>query len=95
MTMTLLIVDDDDMLRTALKRKFSGQFHTLSASCVPEALRLLALEQVDIVLTDFQMPDINGMELVRYVRENLKKTEIIMMTGYSSVESAVETMKFG
>ncbi len=50
---------------------------------------------VDLVITDLKMPRESGMTLVRHVRENLKDTEIVMMTGFASVGGAVEAVKAG
>jgi DNA-binding NtrC family response regulator len=50
---------------------------------------------VDLVITDYKMPRSSGMDLIRYVRENLRNTEVMMITGYATVEGAVEAIKTG
>ena len=49
----------------------------------------------DLVITDYKMPRISGLDLIRHIRENYKYTEVLMMTGYPSVEVAVDAMKSG
>jgi DNA-binding NtrC family response regulator len=57
----------------------------------PETLEML----VDLVITDYKMPKSSGMDLIRYVRENLRNTEVMMITGYATVEGAIEAIKTG
>jgi DNA-binding NtrC family response regulator len=62
---------------------------------VPSALHLLEQQPFDLVITDFKMPKVSGLDLVRHVRENLKDTEVMMITGYPSVGGAVGAVKAG
>jgi DNA-binding NtrC family response regulator len=62
---------------------------------VTEAIKLLETSPVDLVITDLKMPKVSGLDLVRHVRENLKETEVMMITGYATVEGAVEAVKTG
>src|SRR5664279_5273573 len=66
-----------------------------SASSVAEAVRTLAQTPVDLVITDYKMPKVSGLELVKHVRENHADTEVMMITGYPSVGGAVEAVKMG
>jgi len=92
----LLVVDDSADTRELLQRKLSAQgYRVYLAVDVSEALRILSSERIDLVITDLKMPGASGLELVRYVRENLKETEVMMLTGYPSVEGAVEAIKSG
>jgi len=56
---------------------------------------LLDSETIDLVITDLKMPKVSGMELVRHVRNNFSDTEVMMITGYATVEGAVEAVKTG
>jgi two-component system response regulator HydG len=93
---SVLIVDDSPKTLEVLRRNLESRgFRVLSAAGVPEALGLLELESVELVITDYKMPRTSGIDLVRHVRENLPDTEIIMITGYASVEGAIEAIKTG
>jgi DNA-binding NtrC family response regulator len=70
-------------------------YQVLVAGSVPEAISHLESHVVDLVITDLKMPKIDGLDLVRYVRENLKDTEVMMITGHPSVQSAVTAVRTG
>ena len=92
----LLIVDDALDAREVLERNLSAQgFQVLAAGNVAEAVRLLESVAIDLVITDLKMPGASGLDLVRHVRENLKDTEVMMITGYPSIEGAVTAVKTG
>src|SRR5512133_3543904 len=59
------------------------------------AIRRVREEPFDVVLTDLRMPDVDGMEVLRAVREHAPDTQVIVMTGYGTIESAVEAMRRG
>ena len=92
----ILVVDDSANTLEVLQRNLASQgYQVFTAPGVAEALRLLADTQADLVITDLKMPGMSGMELIRHVRENLKDTEIMMITGYATVEGAVQAVKIG
>ncbi len=95
-TYSILVVDDSESTREVLRRNLEAEgYHVRVATGVPHALDQLGLAPFDLVITDLRMPEVSGMELVRHVRENLPDTEVIMVTGYASVEGAVEAIKTG
>jgi two-component system chemotaxis response regulator CheY len=69
---TILIADDSPTMRAMLISTIEslGDYHIVEASSGFEALRLLPREKVDLILTDINMPDINGLELISYLRSN-------------------------
>lgn len=71
-TKTVLIADDSRAMRAMLTSTIEslGDFNIIEASSGFEALRLLPRERVDLILTDINMPDINGLELISYLRNN-------------------------
>ncbi len=71
-TKTILIADDSATMRAMLVSVVEslGDYHIVEASSGFEALRLLPRGQVDLILTDINMPDINGLELISYLRKN-------------------------
>jgi DNA-binding NtrC family response regulator len=92
----ILIVDDSQDTLEVLSRNLSGNgYRVYTAQSVTEAVKLLESESVDLVITDLKMPKVSGLDLVRHVRENLPDTEVMMITGYATVEGAVEAMKTG
>ncbi|MGA7279321.1 MAG: sigma-54 dependent transcriptional regulator, partial [Desulfocapsaceae bacterium] len=62
---------------------------------VPDAVNILDDHRIDLVITDMKMPKHSGFELIRYVSENFYDTAVIMITGYPSIENAVEAIKIG
>ncbi len=69
---TILIADDSRAMRAMLTLTIEsiGEYRIVEVSSGFEALRILPREQVDLILTDINMPDINGLELISYLREN-------------------------
>jgi DNA-binding NtrC family response regulator len=92
----ILIVDDSlDMIELLQRQLEKAGFQVVTATAVPQAIDIVGSRKIDIVVTDLKMPGISGLELVRHVRDNLKDTEILLITGYPSVDGAVEAMKTG
>jgi DNA-binding NtrC family response regulator len=92
----ILIVDDaPDTLEVIRRNLTDHSYRVFTASNVPEAVKLLESQPVDLVITDLKMPKVSGLDLVRHVRENLPDTEVMMITGYATVEGAVEAVKTG
>ena len=92
----ILVVDDAPTALDILERNLSSRgYQVLTASNVADAVKMLEQSPVDLVITDYKMPKISGLDLVRHVRENYFDTEVIMITGYASVKGAVEAVKMG
>ena len=93
---SLLIVDDNPDTLEILKRNLKSEgYRIFTAPGVSEAYEILHQTAIDLVITDLKMPKISGLDLVRYVRENLQDTEVMMITGYPSIGGAVEAIKKG
>jgi DNA-binding NtrC family response regulator len=92
----IMIVDDEPSIRNSLHSWFEKDgFRTKKAANAVEALKELSIGSFQIVLLDIKMPDINGMELQKRIRKSNPNIEVIMITAYASVESAVEAIKQG
>jgi DNA-binding NtrC family response regulator len=92
----ILVVDDAPETLEVLRRNLESEGYRVStASGVAEDLAVLKATPIDLVITDFKMPKVSGLDLVRHVRENLKDTEVVMITGYASIEGAIEAIKTG
>ncbi|MBN2267709.1 MAG: sigma-54-dependent Fis family transcriptional regulator [Candidatus Babeliaceae bacterium] len=92
----ILIVDDAKATLEVLQRNLtSAGYHVFTVSSVAEALKILENTPLELVITDLKMPKVSGLDLVRHVRENFKDTEVMMITGYPSIEGAVNAVKTG
>ncbi len=95
-TPRILVVDDSvNTLEVIQRNLMSADYCVFTALGVAEAIEILNGTELDLVITDLKMPRVSGLDLVRHVRENFKKTEVMMITGYPSVEGAVEAVKTG
>lgn len=94
--MKIIIVDDEEVIRDSAFEFFNmmGNF-CKTASCGQEALSMLKKEEVDVVLTDFRMPDMNGIELLKTIRKLYPKIKVIIYTGYASKENAMDAVNYG
>jgi len=92
----ILVVDDSPDTLEVLQRNLQAKgYRVYSASGVVEALGILERTPVELVITDLKMPKVSGLELVRHVRANYSETEVMMITGYPSIGSAVDAVKLG
>ncbi len=92
----ILVVDDEDGLRAYLAEALAGAGHDVAtAGSVDEALARLASQAFHVVVTDLRMPGAGGMAIVRRVRAEQPETEVIVLTAFGSVDTAVEAMKLG
>src|ERR671939_1982095 len=92
----LLIVDDEPGMRQLLSHVFGRAGHAVrAAENGSKALELLRKEPADLVVSDVKMPDMNGIELLRRLREFLPDAAVVMMTAFATVETAREAFKLG
>ncbi|MDA8016689.1 MAG: sigma-54 dependent transcriptional regulator [Thermoanaerobaculia bacterium] len=96
MSQRLLLVDDEQSMLEFLKVLFEEEgYDVTSANSVGEARERLSGSSFDLVLSDILMPDGNGLDLLREIKEESAETAVIMMTAYTSTKSAIEAMKLG
>lgn len=92
----LLIVDDEQSYRQLLSLVFQGDGHDIrTASNGREALEMLDQSPADIIISDVKMPDMDGIEMLRAVRETQPDLGVVLMTAFASVETAREAFKLG
>ena len=92
----ILIVDDEQSYRQLLTLVFEEQGNSIrTAMNGRQALDLLSAEPADIIISDVKMPDMDGIEMLRAVRETLPDLGVVLMTAFASVETAREAFKLG
>lgn len=92
----ILVVDDDERLRKAAEKVLAGEgYSVLVAASAREAMEVLKRQTVALVVSDLCLPDVDGISLLKQVREVLPEAEMVMITGYGSIEKAVEAMQLG
>ncbi len=92
----ILVVDDSRNTVEILTRNLNKQgYRTFSALNVDDAIKILGEMELDLVITDLKMPGKSGLELVKHVRDNYPNIEVIMITGYPSIQDAVKAVKTG
>ncbi|NOY76645.1 MAG: sigma-54-dependent Fis family transcriptional regulator [Calditrichaeota bacterium] len=92
----MLVVDDEAHIRSSLQKVLEREDYVVStAATAEEALQLLENEIFHVVLTDQKLPGMNGLKLLHIIKERFPATEVILITGYGTVETAVEAMREG
>jgi DNA-binding NtrC family response regulator len=92
----VLVVDDEADLRMLLEHAVAkAGYEVVTASDGEEAISLLVKRKFDIVLLDIQMPNTNGIEVLKYIQKNTPTTKTIMLTGYADLKHAMEAREFG
>ena len=96
MTDSILVVDDELSMREFLQIMLQKQgYQVATASQGEEALALLDRKNFDLVICDIMMPRVDGMQVLRQVKEADPQAQVVMITAFASTESAVEAMKLG
>jgi DNA-binding NtrC family response regulator len=92
----ILVVDDEDIVRTSCSRTLSPEgYEVRLAKNGAEGLKMAREERFDLVLTDLKMPDMDGIEVLRIIKEEWPETAVIIVTGYQTVDTAVKAIKLG
>jgi len=92
----ILVVDDSPDTLQVVQRNLTSQGYVVyTAPGVAEAIGILDSTTIDLVITDYKMPKVSGLDLIKYIKENLEDTEVMMITGYPTIEGAVEAVKSG
>lgn len=92
----ILVVDDEENARIALSKILTREgYNVASAGNGYEALNYLRDQEVDLIITDINMPEMNGMTFLRELNRNYPDCNVIMITAYGEVESYIEAMNLG
>jgi len=92
----ILVVDDEENTRIGLSKLLSQEgFQVESAANGNDALEMLGQHKINLVISDINMPDMNGLVFLRELSRKFPSTNVIMMTAYGGVESYLEAMNLG
>ncbi len=92
----ILVVDDEDIVRTSCNRALTPEgYEVKMARNGLDGLKMASEEHFDLVLTDLKMPDMDGIEVLRKIKEQWPGVEVIIITGYQTVDTAVKAIKLG
>ncbi|MBP1653973.1 MAG: sigma-54 dependent DNA-binding response regulator, partial [Bacteroidetes bacterium] len=93
----LLIVDDEEALRTILESELtdSDEFVVDTAVDGGEAINRIQAKVYDVILLDVRMPRVSGIEVLKFVQEYSPTTQVIILTNYADVKTAIQTIKLG
>jgi two-component system NtrC family response regulator len=92
----ILVVDDEaDMVETLEQILSRSDYEVITATESPKAFDLIAKEQPDLIITDLVMPELSGINFMELVKAHYPHIPVILLTGYATVDSAVEAMKKG
>ena len=92
---SILIVDDEESIRISLEAILKKNYYAQTAKSGSIALEMLQNYHCDLILTDIMMDDMTGIELLKKTKENFPEISVVLMTGYSSLDTAVEAIRLG
>ncbi|MBM4276927.1 MAG: sigma-54-dependent Fis family transcriptional regulator [Deltaproteobacteria bacterium] len=92
---TILVVDDELGARQSLEVILEDDYRVLNAESGPEALKVLQRESVDLILLDVNMPDMDGLEVLRRIREQDEALDVIMVSALNLARKAVDAIRSG
>ncbi len=96
MSETVLIIEDEKLIRLTLRDRLErAGLAVIEAARGEDGFALLAQHDVDLILLDYKLPDLNGIDVLRRLAESKAEVPVILMTAYASVERAVEAMRLG
>lgn len=96
MKYSVLIIDDEEKLRSLLKRIISLEGYAVyDAADIAHGMQLMAAQEIDVVLCDVKLPDGNGVDTVRRLKDKYPSTEVILLTAYGNIPNGIQAMKNG
>src|SRR5947207_324257 len=93
---TVLLIEDEPTLSEALQNVLKHEgYEVVAASNAPQGLAAASKNDIQVVITDWKMPNGNGMEIVKSLHRSKPHVPVILMTGHHTTEAAIEAMKLG
>jgi DNA-binding NtrC family response regulator len=94
-THTILVVDDEIGPCQALQMMLKDKYNVVTCNNPLDAMEIVTTERIDIAILDFKMPKIDGVRLLKAIKTFAKDIEVILITGYPNLQSAVDAMYYG
>jgi len=92
----ILIVDDEEVVRLSHMRSLQGaDCNARSAEDGRQAIRVMEQDPFDVVLLDLRMPGLDGMDVLKTIKQRWPNSEVVVITGYPCIESAKEALRLG
>lgn len=92
----LLVIDDEEAIRNVIRRLFRGtEIEVFSAGTGEDGVDILKENPIDVLLTDLRLPGINGIDILKQAKKIDEDIEVIVMTAYGTIDTAVDAMKLG
>ena len=96
MSVRVLIIEDEKLIRWSLRQKFESRGYRVSEVATgADAFKALEADVFDLIMLDYKLPDTTGIDILREIRETDQDVVVIMMTAFSTIESAVDAIKLG
>jgi diguanylate cyclase (GGDEF)-like protein len=92
---TILIVDDEKVICKLLSSALAGRYNVFTCQTGEDAVRMLEESEFDVVISDLKLPGVSGLEVLKFAKEKDDFTEIMIITGYASLESATSAINLG
>jgi len=92
---SILVVDDEEVIREFLMEVLGEDYQITTAEDGEEAIQKIKDENYDLIITDIKMPKVSGEEVVKFAREKDSDSRVIMISGYSSLFAATESVESG
>ena len=92
----ILIVDDEEVVRHSHLRSLEGtQCHARAAEGGSEAIQVMEQSPADVILLDLRMPDLDGMDVLKTLKQRWPDSEVVVITGYPCIETAKQAVRLG
>jgi len=91
----ILVIDDEVGLRESLKMILKPFYHVYTAENGTDALALMKANRIDLVTLDLKMPGLHGTEVLQAIKRDHRETEVVIVTGFGGLKTAVDGIRFG